>query len=55
MAGNNTINDSLMKYHDITLTVEMEYLYDENIRYWKKILKEIGEVGKTPILIVWKH
>lgn len=41
-----------MKYHGLILTMEMEYLYDENVRHWKKIFKEIREVGKTPILIV---
>lgn len=28
MAGNNTINDNLMKYHGITLTTKTEYLYN---------------------------
>lgn len=61
MAGNNTINDSLMKYHGITLTMEMEYLYDENLRHWKKDIEGDTRSRKDnhahwlKTLILWKY
>ena len=48
-----------MKYHDITM--EMKYLYDENLRHWKKDIEGDMRSSKDThahwlkILILWKY
>ena len=40
-----------LKYLGVTLSKEVKYLFDKNIKFLRKKLKKISENGRSPILL----